>query len=383
MTKKSVRKSTKQSGIYKNLITGKYDLKICYSEIDPLTNEKKHKQKWYYGINSYKEAKEKLVRLKDANKGLPCVGFTLQQAKELWDEKAKANEYSLMSIRNTDQQFRMITKFWSPDLAVESITESHYLKLIDCCREYGYSEETIWNINACVRKIIKLAYKNRCISENPLDFWDSPRIKTGTRNNVITKEEFLLLDHYFSNNEFSRLGRNNYPKYRLIIYLLYYTGMRIGEVIALTYSDFIYSDKSGKKILRVSVNKSYNSAYRLLKDTKNHKDRIIPLPKCVEDIFIEIHRDHLLHGGNDNDHIITWNHSACRMMIEKACKKTGVKTYCCHDFRHTYISNLIRLNVPLPIIEQVSGDTQDTILKHYSHMFNGDELLLCDALESM
>ena len=159
--------------------------------------------------------------------------------------------------------------------------------------------------------------------------------------------------------------------------------MRIGEVIALTYSDFIYSDKSGKKILRVSVNKSYNSAYRLLKDTKNHKDRIIPLPKCVEDIFIEIHREHLLHGGNDNDRIITWNHSACRMMIEKACKKTGVKTYCCHDFRHTYISNLIRLNVPLPIIEQVSGDTQDTILKHYSHMFNGDELLLCDALESM
>ena len=192
-----------------------------------------------------------------------------------------------------------------------------------------------------------------------------------------------MLDQFFSNNEFRRLGRNNYPKYRLLLNLLYYTGMRIGEIIALTYSDFMSSDKPGEKIIRISVNKSYNSVYRLLKDTKNHKNRVIPLPECVVEIFNEVYRDHLQHGGNENARIITWNHSACRMMIEKACKTTGLRTYCCHDFRHTYISNLIRLNVPLPIIEFVSGDTQETILKHYSHMFNGDELLLLDALESM
>ena len=151
----------------------------------------------------------------------------------------------------------------------------------------------------------------------------------------------------------------------------------------VTYSDFMNSDKPGEKLTRISVNKSYNSVYRLLKDTKNHKNRMIPLPECVVNIFNDVYQDHLRHGGDENERIITWNHSACRMMIEKACKTTGLRTYCCHDFRHTYISNLIRLNVPLPIIEFVSGDTQETILKHYSHMFNGDELLLLDALESM
>ena len=79
--------------------------------------------------------------------------------------------------------------------------------------------------------------------------------------------------------------------------------------------------------------------------------------------------------------IITWDHSACRMMLEKACKSVGVRNYCCHDFRHTYISNLIRRGVPLPIIESASGDTQATILKHYSHMFVGDEQMLLDVLE--
>ena len=62
MSKKGVRISTKQPGIYKNMVTGKYDVKYCYSEVDPLTNEKKHRQKWYYSINSYKGAKDLLVR---------------------------------------------------------------------------------------------------------------------------------------------------------------------------------------------------------------------------------------------------------------------------------------------------------------------------------
>ena len=42
---------------------------------------------------------------------------------------------------------------------------------------------------------------------------------------------------------------------------------------------------------------------------------------------------------------------------------------------------MIRKGVPLPIIESVSGDTQETILKRYSHMFVGDEQMLLDVLE--
>lgn len=33
-------------------------------------------------------------------------------------------------------------------------------------------------------------------------------------------------------------GVNNYPIYRFLVYLLYETGIRIGEALALTYNDF-------------------------------------------------------------------------------------------------------------------------------------------------
>ena len=71
------------------------------------------------------------------------------------------------------------------------------------------------------------------------------------------------------------------------------------------------------------------------------------------------------------------------VMLRTACQRAHINNYSCHDFRHTYISNLIRSGVPLSVVEYVSGDTQETIFKHYSHMFEGDEVLVLDALEKL
>lgn len=387
--KKCVQKvqriKTKQPGVYKNSVTNKYDVKYCYTIVDMATSKKKYMQKWYYGINSYKDAVSILNELKGAKFKPSTKEITLKEAFELWKEKAIANQYSLITIRNTSQQCDMLAKFISLDIPIILITEEMYFRLIAQCRDYGYSEETVWNINACLRKLINIAYKNRYISENPIDFWDSPRIANGIKRNVITKEEFEKINEFFDENYFYRIGENHYPKYKLLVNLLYYTGMRIGEVIALVYSDFETYSKTpqGKaKYMRVNVNKSYNSAYRLLKGIKNNKSRKIPLPEVVIEIFNEIMVEHLRCGGSPEERIFDWQHNACTVMIQKACREKGLREYTCHDFRHTYISRLIRSGVPIPVIEAVSGDTQATIFKRYSHMFQGDEELVLIALDN-
>ena len=381
MSKKKIRKATKCPGVYKNCETGKYDVKHCFTEVDPYTNKKVHRQKWVYGMNSYTEAKEQKAKMDGKGFRHTKEGCSLLTAMELWNDKAKASKYSVITIRNTSQQFKMICKFWSPDLLIDNITEEQYLKLIAACREYGYSEDTLYNINSCLRKIIHLAYKNRYIAEDPTVFWDNPRIDPGAKRNVISKDEFVKMDHFFLQNDFYRLGVSHYPTYRFLVNVLYYSGIRIGEAIALNYSDFCECEIKGRKFLRVSITKSYNSSYKLLKGVKNGKSRKIPLPGKLMIMYKKLLEAHLHSGGSLDSRIITWDHSACRMMIEKACKEAGIRNYCCHDFRHTYISNLIRKGVPLPIIESVSGDTQATILKRYSHMFVGDEQMVLDVLE--
>ena len=172
MQKKTVRVATNQPGVYKNQKTGKYDVKYNYTSQDPQTGGKSYEQEWTYGINSYTEAVKLLSRKKARQVTITRTEFTLREAFEVWKEKAVANNFSPVTIRNTSSQLAMIQRFWTLDLPIVCITERMYLQLITSCRKYGYSEETIYNINGCLRKLITLAFKNRYIDENPIDYSD-------------------------------------------------------------------------------------------------------------------------------------------------------------------------------------------------------------------
>lgn len=90
-----------------------------------------------------------------------------------------------------------------------------------------------------------------------------------------------------------------------------------------------------------------------------------------------------MNGGKMEDKIFPWTHGACDTMLKKACKACDFPAYHSHEFRHTFISNLIRGGVPLPVISKVSGDTQETILKRYSHMFESDEVMILTAMANL
>ena len=62
--------------------------------------------------------------------------------------------------------------------------------------------------------------------------------------------------------------------------------------------------------MRVRVTKSYNSAYKLLKGTKNDKTRKVPLVKVVIDSYSELQKKHLSDDGELEDRIFTWDHGA-------------------------------------------------------------------------
>ena len=323
----TVRKATSQPGVYKNRQTGKYDVKYNYTSLDPLTGEKIYEQEWTYGIDSYTSAVKLLSRKKARQVTVTGSEFTLREAYEVWKEKAAANNFSPVTIRNTETQLAMIQRFWTLDLPIICITERMYLQLITNCRKYGYSEETIYNINGCLRKLIRIAYKNRYIDENPIDYWDSPRIDSRAERYVISYSDFRKLDEYFKDNHFTRLGENHYPKYRFLFNLLYYTGMRIGEAIALRYNDFITArGKIGEDAIRmrVRVTKSYNSEYKLLKTKKNLNSREIPLPPETEELFRKLRLEHRRRGGSLEDRIFPWDHGACAFMLKTACEKRQI-----------------------------------------------------------
>ena len=403
MDKKVKRKTTNYKSIYYNESTKKYDVKYNFKEYDVKTGKNKYRSKWIYNLNTITEAKAELAKLQTGGGRSGDKDITLQGAYDLWLIKAEGQNFSPVSIKNTRQQIRMVYRFVPATTKLKDIDEEVYYKFCSDIRKYGYSEETIHSINATFRKMINLAYKKKLIKENILNYADNIKTKKKEDYKTISKEEFYEIDKYFKENDFWRMGVNNYPKYRLMFNILYYTGLRIGECIALTYVDFegfIYYQPKNEVLLeadspnqntqekpvqgtRVKIDKSFVSGMNLTKEPKNYKKRSIPLSPAPERLFIEIKESHLEKGGSLEDKIFTWGYGLCDAVLKKACNALDFPKYTCHDFRHTFISNRIRKGVPLPVIEKASGDTQQTILKRYSHMFEGDELMILTAMKDL
>ena len=403
MSEKVKRSKTKYPGVYFNEKTKKYDVKYNFKVYNPKTGKNDYKSKWTYNLPTLTEARQALVKLQTGQRTAEEKEITLQGALELWKIKAKAQDFSPVTIANTEGYMNMVYQFLPADTKLKDIDEDVYYKFCADARAHGYSDESLRSINASFRKLINLAYKKKLIRENVLDYADNMKLRKKEDYKTISKEDFDKIDSYFHHNRFWRLGVNNYPKYRLLFNILYYCGLRIGEAVALTYNDFeefsYYKKDEDKPMrivpssedakgthlqgMRIRVDKAYVSEIKLTKSPKNFKHRTIPLSPAPERLFMRIRSEHKQEGGGMDERIFNWGTGACGVMLDKACREMGLPHYTCHEFRHTFISNLISKGVPLPVIEKVSGDTQATILQRYSHMFESDEVMVLLAMQDL
>ena len=402
------RTKTKYTGIYFNENTKKYDIKYNYTVYNTEKQKNEYKQKWKYGISSVKEAKTELLKLQNGDEPdkTKYSEITLEGAYQLWQTRAENQNFSPKSVQNTGAHLKMLYQFIPKETKIQDITEDMYEKIMNDVKKHGYSGETVHNINATFRKLIQLCYKKKMIKTNILEFADNIRTKEKDDYRTIPKEDFDAIINFFRQPRPVQSKVYHYPKYRFLFSLLYYTGIRIGECLALQYDDFedfSYFEKNeepkDKFIMnfpsrsdldrehligtRVKITKAYLSDFKITKSPKNFKKRTIPLDATVVRLYQILHQDNIQSGGADSDRIFNWGHSSCNHMLQKACKSLKLPLYHCHEFRHTFISNLIRENVPLPVISKVSGDTQETILKRYSHMFESDEFMILRALSKL
>ena len=248
MADKVKRTKTKHTSIYFNENTKKYDVKYNFKEYDPLTGKNKYRSKWVYGLATLTEAKQELGRLQSGGFIEQSKDLTLEGAFDLWKIKAVSQSFSPVTIANTEDHMKMIYQFIPRTAKLKDITENVYLKFCADIRNHGYAEETLHSINSTFRKLINLAYKKKLITENVLDYADNMKTKQKEDYRLVEYEEFMELNKHFQNSSFVRLGVNNYPRYCFLLNVLYYTGMRIGEVLALTYNDFEQLDRKSTRL---------------------------------------------------------------------------------------------------------------------------------------
>ena len=158
--------------------------------------------------------------------------------------------------------------------------------------------------------------------------------------------------------------------------MLYWCGIREGELLALTPTDFDF--KAGT----VSINKSYQrlNGEDVITTPKTKKSkRVIKMPKFLCDEMQDYIQMFYSAGADDRIFPITKHYLKHEMA--RGCKETGVKRIRIHDLRHSHISLLIDMGFSALAIAERVGHESINITYRYAHLFPTRQAEMADKLD--
>lgn len=220
--------------------------------------------------------------------------------------------------------------------------------------ERNYSPTYLKTVNNQLSAIFNYAMKYYKLPSNPARIAGSMGKKNAEDMKFWTIDEF---------KEFIKHSDN--PTYTVIYEILFWTGMRIGECLALTLNDFNFEENT------VSINKNYARHQKkdiiLLPKTPKSK-RTITIPQYLCDLI----QDYVskLYDYESTERLFPITRSTMNGHLVRIVKKANVKRIRVHDLRHSHASLLIEMGVsPLLISERLGHENVETTLQTYSHLY--------------
>ena len=157
--------------------------------------------------------------------------------------------------------------------------------------------------------------------------------------------------------------------------ILYWCGIREGELLALTPADFDFE----KKTLR--INKSYQrlQGKDVITTPKTKKsNRVIQMPDFLCDEMQDYFKQ--LYGLESDSRIFPLSKYALKCGMEFGCKASGVKVIRIHDLRHSHVSLLINMGYSAVAIGNRVGHESVEITYRYAHLFPTVQKEMADKL---
>lgn len=244
-------------------------------------------------------------------------------------------------------------------------------------KKYNMTQKTYNNMSIIPRSIFTFAYDNEMLDINYFEKVKIPshyfvrNDKPDSSSQVFTQEEQTqLCDTAIS--EYYNRGQN---VFLFNIPLIFLTGLRIGEILALKWEDIhgneLYVHDSVMRDLVRSDTGWLPATYNIHPSLKrNAKPRKIPLTPIALKLLTEI-KAHYERNGENPTYIFEKNgklatEGAMGKLWTRLCKKINILPRSPHKGRKTFISTLIDYQLPIHFICQVSGHADEqTTFKHY------------------
>lgn len=243
-------------------------------------------------------------------------------------------------------------------------------KLIDMRRPNGepYSPTYLRTINNQLTAILNHASRYYGLHPNPAVRTMKIGAKEAREMSFWTKDEYL---------KFSEAMLDK-PRSFLMFEILYWTGVRVGELLALTPSSF----DLGKLEMRIDASYQRLNGRDVITDPKTPKSiRTIVIPRFLKDEIEEYLAANPNIGPDDRMFVATKHYLAHEM--KRGCAATGVKRIRIHDLRHSHVSLLIDSGFSaLAIAERLGHETTDITFR-YAHLFPNVQEDMAATLNNM
>lgn len=352
--------------VFKDKDRGTFYVKTYYTDYTGTKRQKKKR-----GFKLQREAKEwerNFLKTQQAD-----LTMTFENFVRIYNEDMK---HRLREHTYTQKQY-VINKKLLPffgKLPLSEITPATVRKWQNELMAYRddagqpYSETYLRTINNQLAAIMNYAVRYYNLPDNPCRKAGSIGKGHAEEMNFWTAEEFKAFLERVSDKPQARAG----------FLTLYYTGIRIGELLALEYADIDFID------CKLTISKSFQriGGKDVITPPKTPKSkRTISIPAFLRD-ELKAYTD-MLYGLHKHDRIFPYTKSFFEHEMVRGVANSSVKKIRLHDLRHSHASLLIELGFsPLAIADRLGHEKVETTLNTYSHLFPHKRDEIADKLQN-
>ena len=348
---------------YKDEKTGKWFAKFYYTNWQGIK-----KQKWKRGFATKKEAlgfERDFLEKQSANPDM-----TFQNLYEIYMEDMAARlKQSTLLPKKTVLQTHILPFFGNKPINEIKASDVRRWQAKLMSSPNNYSQTYLKKINTELNSIINYAKRFYDLNTNPCG-------KAGTIGKAKAEEmDYWTYDEYIAFRE----GVKDKPLSYICFEVLYWTGMREGELLALSPADIDFDNKL------ISINRTYQriGGKDVFTSPKTRKSkRKIPIPDFLCQELSDYIQSRYMLDADERLFPVTKSYLSHEMI--RGCKNTGVKKIRIHDIRHSHASLLINQGCDaLMLADRLGHEKVSTTLNTYSHLFPHKQQELVHSLESL
>lgn len=348
--------------VYKDKTTNNWVLSLRYHDID--NNAKRKTKRGFKTKRAALEWKRKFLASIDEVDNLK---LTLD---EFFDIYIRDIETRLRDTTLKTKQF-IYKKHIGPyfnNMQIKQIKSSFIIGWQNQLNKQNLKPTYLRSIDTQLRSIFNHASRFYGLKSNPMTIVPRLGNETPSTMNYWTKEEF---DRFISVIDDEVI--------QLHFYILFYTGVRLGEFLAIRLKNLDFNLK------HIEINESAryeNKEYIFSKPKTPKSKRIVTIPNfLVQRIKIYIDRFYFI---DEEEQLFQTTPSRLTRAIEKYTAIAKIKKIRIHDLRHSHASLLINQGVQPNIVQERLGHEKiETTLRTYSHMYPNKQYELAEYLNKI